>query len=176
MLPDTTASPRWSLRELIDGVILYRGTPPDEEARIVEHARLETVRITRPLLLAACSVGLLWWPFDLVLHADRPRVVRVFALWRIAIIAYCFAYCFTCDRWSVLRRNHAVYGTFLGAGLTFVIATSLGSLGSLGQPWSASLYFALIMTFPFLVRLRVRVAATATIALAALAACSRTVR
>src|SRR6185437_5090814 len=158
-----------AVRDFVDDVILYKGTSPGEEERMAEHAQRETVRITRPLMLVTFFIGLLWWPFDFVLYADRPEVVRAFAGWRAAFLVFSATYYFTCDRWASLRRHYALYGTVLGAGLTFVIGASLGSLGSLEQPFFGSLYFAPIMSFPFLVNLRARIVGTMTVALAALA-------
>ena len=155
-------------RAFVDGVLLYRDTPPEEEARIAEHARQQTVRITRPLVLTACSVGLLWWPLDLALYADRPHVVRAFALWRAGMLVYCVVNYLTCDRWEATRRHHVLGGALLGGGVNFFVAASLGSLGSLDQPWFGSLYLAPIMSLPFLLTLRLRVAGTAAVALAGL--------
>lgn len=153
----------------VDDVLLYRHTPPDEEARIAEQARLQTMRTARPLMLVASTMGLLWWPADFVLYAGRPEIIRVFALWRSAVIIYCLAYYLTCDRWALVRRHYALWGTLLGSAIAFVIGASLGSLGGMEQPWFGSLYLVPIMSFPFLLRPIDRVAGTVTVALVALA-------
>lgn len=165
--PLPASTPR-RLRALVDEVLLYRRTSPVEEARIAGEALRHTVRVVRPLLVAACVIGLLWWPFDFVLYADRPEIIATFAVWRAAVVLYCLVYTFTCDRWPLLRRHFAAWGTLLGASITLVIAASLGSLGSMAEPWFASLYFVPMMAIPFLVTLPVRLAATTTIALVAL--------
>lgn len=165
---DPLAALRGRARAFVDDALLYRNTPPDEEARIAEHGRLQTVRVTRALMIVACTVGLLWWPFDHVLYAGRPEVVRVFAAWRSVVLVYCLVYYLTCDRWGLLRRHHVLWGTLLGAGMTFFIGASLGSLGSLEQPWFGSLYLAPIMSFPFFMSLPQRLAGSATVALAGL--------
>ncbi len=165
---DSLAVLRGRARAFVDDVLLYRNTAPEEEARIAEHGRLQTVRVTRALMLVACTVGLLWWPFDHVLYADRPEVVRVFAAWRSVVLVYCLVYYLTCDRWDLLRRHHVLWGTLLGAGMTFFIGASLGSLGSLDQPWFGSLYLAPIMSFPFFISLPRRLAGATTVALAGL--------
>lgn len=156
------------VRVFVDEVLLYRRTPPAEEARIAAHAVRQSVAVVRPLLAAAGLIGLLWWPLDFVLYADRPEVIRLFAIWRATVIVYCVVYAFTCDRWAVLRRHFAKWATLLGSGITLVIAVSLGSLGSLGEPWFASLYFVPMMGIPFHLTLRVRIVATTTVALVAL--------
>lgn len=156
-------------RAFVDDALLYRSTPPDLESRIGEHARRMTVRVTKPLVLVACFGGLLWWPFDLALYAGRPEVVRAFSSWRLATLAYCAVYYLTCDRWDFLRRHYVVWGTLLGSSIHFFIAASLGSLGSVDQPWVGSLYLAPIMSVPFFLRLPARIAGTLAVALAGLA-------
>jgi len=166
---DSLATLLGRARAFVDDVLLYRATPPALEARIAEHGRRQTVRVTRPLMITACTVGLLWWPFDQVLYADRPQVLRVFAAWRSGMIVYCLAYYLTCDRWALTRKHHVLWGTILGGAMTFFIAASLGSLGSLEQPWFGSLYLAPIMSFPFFISLSQRVAGTAAVGAAGLA-------
>lgn len=165
----SVATLRERTRRFVDDALLYRNTPPEEAARIAEHARVQTVLVTRPLMLVACFVGLLWWPFDYLLYGDRPRVLHVFGQWRAAVIVYCLGYYFTCDRWAVLRRHHVLWGTLCGAGMNFFIAASLGALGSLDQPWFGSLYIAPIMSLPFFIDLPERLAGTATVGAAGLA-------
>lgn len=160
---------RGRVRAFIDEVLLYRATPPEEEALITEQARRETARVVKPLLLAACFVGLLWWPLDFVLYAGHPGILRAFSLWRATMVVYCLVYYFTIDRWALLRRYHAAWGTLLGGSMTFVIAASVGSLGSLDQPWFPSLYFAPIMSFPFLLRFEERAVGVSAVGLAAFA-------
>lgn len=166
---ESLATLRGRARVFVDDVLLHRRTSAEDEALVAEHARRQTVLVTRPLTLTACTVGLLWWPFDAVLYGDRPHVVHVFALWRAAVVVYCLGYYFTCDRWEHLRRHYVLWGTVLGAGVTFFIAAALGSLGSLDQPWFGSLYLAPIMSFPFFMRLPQRVAGASTVGAAALA-------
>jgi signal transduction histidine kinase len=153
-------------RDVLDEVVLYRSTPPEEEVRIAETARRQTLRLVKPLILVACTVGLLWWPFDLLLYS--PDVVRVFAFWRAIVLVYCVAYYATCERWSFARRYPALYATAAGAAVTFVVAASLGTLGTLLKPWFASLLLTPVMSFPFLVTPRVRLAGTSVVAAAAL--------
>jgi signal transduction histidine kinase len=167
-MANSYATLRERAREFIDDVLLYRGTAPALEAQIGEHARQKTVLVTRPLVLVACFGGLLWWPFDFVLYGDRPRIVHFFALWRLATVAYCAVYYFTCDRSGFLRRHCVLWGTFLGSCIHFVIAASLGSIGTVSQPWFGSLYLAPIMSVPFFLRLPARVAGTLTVAVAGL--------
>jgi signal transduction histidine kinase len=152
----------------LDLYLLYRNTPPEVEARIGAAARAQTAQSTRPLALVAATVGLLWWPLDLLLYAGRPEVVRVFSLWRVAVVVYCLAFYFTSDRTAWLRRHFVLWGATLGSGISFVIGASLGSLGSLDQPWFGSLYLVPIMSFPFLMRPGVRLLSTTTVSLAAL--------
>jgi len=155
------------IRAFLDEVVLHRGTPSDLERRFAEHARVQTVRMTRPLVVAACVIGLAWWPLDFALYADRPEVLRAFSTWRAAVVAYCVVYVWTCDRWEFVRRHFVLWGTFWGAAMTFTIAACLGSIGSLDQPWFASLYLAPIMTFPFYISLRERTVGTVVLAIAA---------
>ena len=65
---DASAALLQRAREFVDDALLYRNTPPEEAARIAEHGRVQTVLVTRPLMLVACFVGLLWWPFDYLLY------------------------------------------------------------------------------------------------------------
>src|SRR4051812_18334205 len=116
----TDRTPR-RVRAFVDEVVVYSSSSPEQEARIAEHARQQSVRTTRPLVLVACLVGLVWWPFDFILYADRPDVLRVFSLWRAAVVVYCLVYWFTCDRWPVVRRHFVVWGTFWGSAMTFTI-------------------------------------------------------
>lgn len=153
-------------RAFMDEAILCGGTPPGEEARIAEIAARQTYRLVKPLVLLAGTFGLLWWPFDLLLYT--PEVVRVFALWRSAVLVYCVGFYLTCDRWSVARRNPAAYATVLGATITGIVAASLGTLGPLLKPWFASLLLTPVMSFPFLVTPRVRLAGTSAVAVAGL--------
>jgi hypothetical protein len=158
---------RW--RGFVDDVLVYRNTPAEQKLRIAEHMRGLTLRTARSLMLAACFIGLLWWPLDFVLYANRPHVLRVFATWRAVTVLYCLGYYFTCDRWARVRRHYAMWGTLLGAGMTFFIATALGSLDSRGHSWFGALYLAPIMSFPFFIGFGARLAGATTVALAALA-------
>ena len=49
------------------------------------------------------------------------------------------------------RRSPALASSFFGSFMSLSIGWSLGALGSLDQPWFASLYLAPLMGFPFLV-------------------------
>ena len=157
---------RW--RRLSEGSLLSHELRSEQEARFAEYARVQTLRIVRPLLLSACFIGLLWWPLDFFLYAGRPEVLRAFAFWRVTVIVYCLGYYFTCDRWALLRRHYGWWGGILGALVNFFIAASLGSLGSLEEPWFGSLYLSPMMTLPFFVNLRTRVAGVAAVMLASL--------
>lgn len=136
--------------------------------RVPEIARRQTLRLVKPLVLVAGTVGLLWWPLDFVIYT--PEVVRIFAFWRCAVILYCVVYYVSCDRWPLTRRYPTLYATALGAMITAVIAGSLGSLGPLLKPWFASLLLTPVMSFPFLLTPRVRLAGTSTVAASGLVA------
>lgn len=153
---------RW--RAFADEVLLHRNASPEQEARFAEHARRQTLRVVRPLLLVACFFGLSWWPFDFVLYAGEPEVLLAFTFWRSSVVGFCLLYYITCDRWEILRRNHVLWGGTLGGLMTFTIAASLGMVGSLDRPWFGSIYLAPIMSFPYLIRLSERIVGVLSVA------------
>ena len=169
MKANLLTSRRRRARSFVDDVLLYRGTPPADAARIGEFAREQTFRVVKPLLLAASSVGLLWWPLDFVLYRDQPAVLHAFALWRSAMLVYCLGYYLVCDRWAILRRHYVALGTLLGAGIAFLVAAALGSLGSLDRFWFGSLCLVPIMSIPFFIPLGPRLIGTTLVALGAFA-------
>ncbi len=168
-MPETHPSAPAQAASHLWAALLPRSKSPGEEARIARVANEETLRMSRPLMLVACAVALLWWPLDLALYADRPEVVRWFALWRGAVVVIGLLFVGLGYRSAWARRHHAACATAVGATLAFIIAGCLGALGGMGQPWFASLYLAPLMGFPFLVRLPTRLAGTAAIAAAAFA-------
>jgi signal transduction histidine kinase len=158
-----------ALREFLEQVLIDRRLSPEDKARIDAHAEAQTLKIARALMLTACTIGLLWWPVDYLLYGDRLDVLRAFALWRASVIVCCLVYYFTADRFDLLRRHQAVYGTLVGGTMAFIIAATLGALGGVDQPWFASLYFVPIMSCPFLLRPGVRFLGTLLVSVAALA-------
>jgi signal transduction histidine kinase len=159
-MSSATALLRRSVRSFVDEVLLHRGVPAEVEARIEEHALKETLRITRALMLVACTVGLAWWPFDLLLYRGQPDVIRVFALWRGGVIVCSFTYFVTSDRWAWARRHNTIWGTTIGGTMAFLVGVSLGAIGSVERAWFGSLYYVPVMSLPFLVRPLPRLAGT----------------
>ncbi len=140
-----------------------------EEARIAEAAREQTLQISRPLLMVAGAVAVLWWPLDWLLYADEPEVLRWFAVWRGAVVLLCGLFLAFGYRIEALRRHHAAVATALGAAIAFVIAACLGEVGPMQRPFFASLYLAPLMSFGFLVPLQTRLLGTSIIAAATFA-------
>lgn len=159
-MPSTVSLPLRAFRAFLDDVVLYRGTPPDLEREIEEHARRQTVRLGRPLVLLGAAIAVAWWPTDLLFYGDRPDVWRAFAGLRVFVVLLSFAYFLTAQRFAFARRHFAAWATLLSMLLVGECAWFAGSVGNADSPWFALFTFAPLIPFTVLMRLGERVAAT----------------